>query len=219
MASHTHPVLYLPIHTPFSGAVSDWMTRIDGGVAPHTGMTQKTLREWRTAQSGTRTFTVLAHPVRRLWDVFEQSILPADAPSYAEVRRGLINAYDVPLPDEWPNPELARGQVRRAFVMFCRFVKANLAGQTSLRLDEGWVSQHSRLQGMSPIAQPDVLLRDGDMAVLTALGAVPEGAPQLVLPQASSLLADIYDAKIENLVRSVYARDYAVFGFGDWADC
>lgn len=221
VAGHTVPLLYLPVHGAFTAAVSDWLAARDQGRVPISGMSQKELRDWRKTHSDPRSFTLLCHPVRRAWDAFEQVILPTNLQAFAEIRQGLTVAYKVPLPEVWPDPDLPKGQLRRAFIAFCKFLKANLAGQTSLRTDEAWVGQHTRLHGMSSIALPDIVLREdtltaGESWLSEGLGSQDGSLPQFVLPPVSTKLEAIYDGKVEAAVRAAYTRDYAVFGFGDW---
>lgn len=219
LAGQTLPLVYLPIHRAFTGPVSGWMSSKDHGQAPLSDLSQKGLRDWRLSHPDARSFTVLCHPVRRAWDAFEHAILPTDLQAYAEIRHALLTAYKVPLPTLWPDPDLPRGKLRRAFIAFCKILKANLAGQTGLRVDDLWVGQHTRLHGISAVTLPDVILRDTDLAS----GKLPPGGEtvldfvSLQLPRASEHLAAIYDEKVEATVRAAYARDYAAFGFGNWA--
>jgi hypothetical protein len=221
IAARTTPLLYLPLHGTFSPAVAAWMAALDGGSAPASGLTQKDLRDWRSAHPQARTFSILVHPVRRAWDAFESVVLPTDFQAYAEIRQGLIHGYKVPLPERWPDPDLPKGQLRRAFIAFCKFLKANLAGQTSLRIDSAWIGQHTLLHGMSAIAVADMLYREADLpealeTLSTHVGDQPIAAFCNSLPACPAGLTAVYDEKVETAVRAAYPRDYAVFGFGDW---
>ncbi|WP_425093810.1 nodulation protein NodH [Tropicimonas sp. S265A] len=221
VAAAQAPLLYLPVHGPLTRAVTDWMTALDHGEAPQSGMTQKDLRDWRLSHPGARSFTVVTHPVRRAWDAFETAILPRDLRPYAEVRRGLVTAYKIPLPERWPDPDLPTGQLRRAFLGFCKFLKANLAGQTSLRIDDAWLGQHTKLHGMAAIALPDLILRDCDMHAglmqVARMAGCDTACTDLAEAPKPELLSRIYNQKVETSVRTAYARDYAVFGFSDWS--
>ncbi|MEM9393965.1 MAG: nodulation protein NodH [Pseudomonadota bacterium] len=219
LAGRSIPLLYLPVHRPFSQAVAEWLTVQDTGNAPLADLTQKGLRDWRLAHPGARTLTILCHPVRRAWDAFEQVILPTDLQAFAEVRHGLKAAYKVPLPDVWPDPDLPKGQLRRAFLAFCKVLKANLAGQTGLRIDDLWVGQHTRLHGMSAVSLPDIILREGEVSAGAKQVSRDWGVDlgSLSLPEPSPYLNRIYNEKVEEAVRAAYARDYTVFGFEDWA--
>jgi hypothetical protein len=112
---------------------------------------------------------------------------------------------------------------RRAFVAFLAFLDENLAGRTSLRVDPDWGSQAAAVQGFAAFAAPDILIRE-----TTAAAELPELAHRVGLPDpppymrpqhvAPFSLAEIYDTDLERAARAAYARDYMVFGFGDWAD-
>ena len=80
-----------------------------------------------------------------------------------------------------------------------------------------WASQRALLQGIAEFECPDAILHEADLAQeLPALAAraglrAPPWAPAPEPHEAA--LAAIYDARIEAAVRSIYARDYARFGF------
>ncbi|MEM8580867.1 MAG: nodulation protein NodH, partial [Pseudomonadota bacterium] len=118
-----------------------------------------------------------------------------------------------------PDPDLPKGQLRRAFLAFCKVLKANLAGQTGLRIDDLWVGQHTRLHGMSAVSLPDIILREGEVSAGAKLVSRDWGVDlgSLSLPEPSPYLNRIYNEKVESAVRAAYARDYTVFGFENWA--
>ncbi|MDJ0995081.1 MAG: nodulation protein NodH [Dinoroseobacter sp.] len=219
LAGQSVPLLYLPVHRAFTDPVSAWLSAQDKGKTPLSDLSQKDLRDWRLAHRNARSLTLLCHPVRRAWEAFEYAILPTNLQAFAEVRHALVTAYKVPLPDPWPDPDLPKGKLRRAFIAFCKFLKANLAGQTGLRIDDLWVGQHTRLHGISAVAMPDIILREEELGLPQNLPAREIGADLalLRLPKVSDHLVAIYDDRVEAAVRAAYARDYAVFGFGNWS--
>ena len=111
---------------------------------------------------------------------------------------------------------------REAFTAWLAWVKANLNGQTALRVDGHWATQAQCLQGMAEFTLPDMIVREDEMqAYLPALALqVGHQAPLDPAPvpnRAPFSLAQIYDDQIEALGREAYQRDYVMFGFEDWA--
>ena len=105
--------------------------------------------------------------------------------------------------------------------MFLEFLKANLAGQTTVRVDAAWSTQMQVLQGYAQFALPDMILREEEIEVYLPALAQQLGHPDPAVPQVSETnrsfaLGDIYDSQIEELVSTIYQRDYIAFGFGPW---
>ena len=104
---------------------------------------------------------------------------------------------------------------------FLEFLKANLAGQTAIRVDAHWCTQAAAVEGMAQFGAPDMILREDEMpgylaALARQVGYAKPPPPSKVAPYVPFALADIYDERIEELARTVYQRDYVLFGFGAW---
>lgn len=220
-ACTTRPLLYLPIRSGPEDIVSHWMTELDGdGSDLETKFNQKTLRGWMLDHPGHQRFTVLRHPVARAHAAFCDQILGTGPGSFAMIRNQLIRFHEVALPDDPNDPGYDELAHKTAFKNFLRFLRANLNGQTSIRVDAHWASQVSCLQGMSEFCLPDHVLREAELP--TALPAIArklgDATPPQV-PQSShafhNKLVGIYDAEIESLCRDAYPRDYMMFGFSD----
>ncbi|WP_226624844.1 nodulation protein NodH [Alloyangia pacifica] len=227
IAAAETPLLYMPIQSGPTGAVRRWLGALDGVTeeALTGNFSQKSLRQWKRARPGHRSFTVIRHPLARAHEAFCTRILSTGPGSYGRIRKTLRRAHGVPLPEGAPTPggtpDYSLAQHRDAFAAFLIFLKANLAGQTAVRVDGHWASQAQSLQGMGEFTLPDMIVREEEMAVyLPALAmqvghaAPPE--PELQPDAAPYALADIYDAALEALAREAYQRDYLMFGFGDW---
>jgi hypothetical protein len=222
LAAAQAPVLYMPVRGSAIPAVTAWLARLDGvdEAGLRRNLTQKALRQWMRDHPGHRAFTVLRHPVQRLYDIFCRHILATDGETLRDVRRALGDSYGLKLPARGDDPLWGPSGQRAAFKGFARFVAGNLAGQTSLRVEPVWATQTALLQGMAQFALPDLLLREEDLAV-----ALPRLAGDLGLPVAPFAadppparlpLAEIYDDETEALVRQAYQRDYLAFGFARW---
>lgn len=203
-------LIYLPLGMAGTDPVAAWLAA-QGPVT--TGLAQKDLRAWMRAHPGHRKVCVLCHPVARAFAAFRHLVLPHDLNAFADLRAGLRAVYDVPLPDRFDPDAMDMDAIRAGFVAFLGFLKANLAGQTSLRIDRAWASQLTILQGVAQVVLPDRILRWDEMGQLADLAARAP-APS---PACDPLLRDLYDAQIERAARAAYARDYQVFGFSDWS--
>ena len=216
-ASATAPVLFLPMKGGPEATVLNWLADLDGGRAPQTGFAQNTLRKWMRKSGQHRSFTVLRHPVARAHAAFCDHILNVGPGSYVEIRATLRRAYGLPIPASAVDESYDLRQHRTAFLAFLKFLKGNLNGQTSIRVDAVWAHQIQVLQGMANFAPPDYILREGTLAEGLACLAKDAGCacPALrdVAPMHAFALADFYDDEVEDAVRNVYQRDYVMLGF------
>ena len=220
LAGDKVPLLFMPVPGGPDGRLRAWLAAAEG-VTPEAvkgGFTQKTLRQWKRARPGHRSFTVISHPAERLHRAFCRHIL-ADGPApYPEIRRVLKKVYELPLPEPGGDYDLAAH--RRAFLAFARWVRGNLNGQTSVRVDASWASQSAVIQGFAEFMLPDRILREeeleGELIALArevGVAAPPLPAPE---PEAPFALADFHDDEVEKAVRGAYQRDYMLFGFAPY---
>jgi LPS sulfotransferase NodH len=217
------PLLYMPVHSGPVTEVRAWLAALDG--VPEetlpTKLNQGALRRWMRRKPGHRRFTVLRHPVARAHAAFCDKVLVKGPGCYRDIRRTLRKAYKLPIPGTWPDETYDLAAHRAAFVAFLGFLKANLAGQTTLRVDAHWATQAALVEGMAQFGAPDMIVRENEMA--SYLGALarqvgyrrPPAVPPVVATAPFDLAA-IYDDEIEELTRAVYLRDYMLFGFRNW---
>ncbi|MDE3028755.1 MAG: nodulation protein NodH [Paracoccaceae bacterium] len=215
VAAANAPLLYLPIKSGPEDEVMQWLRAIGGGLTRD--FTHKSLRQWKRDAEGFRSFTVLRHPLARAHAAFTDLILPG---KYPEIRQSLRRLYKVQLPADVTEAGYDIAAHRATFHSFLRFLKGNLAGQTSIRVDAAWATQSAVLQGYASVGLPDLVLREDRMAEGLAYLASDVGltSPGLGKPSTTPRhsLADIYDTDLEGAARDAYARDYAGFGFGSW---
>lgn len=206
-------LLYMPVRGGPEAQVLRWLKCL----GPTEGdFTQKTLRQWKRARVGHRSFTVLRHPVARAHEVFCTQILTG---GFGQIREQLVKTHKLDLPA--PGEDYADASSHReGFVSFLKWLKLNLAGQTSARVDAHWASQAAVLQGFSAFQGPDVVLREDRLAEGLTYLAAEVGQPPPALPSLPSHdftpLAAIHDSTIEAAARDAYGRDYIAFGFSDW---
>jgi len=223
VAATRTPILYLPIRSGPEDVVLRWLAELDGARAEElqSGFTQKTLRHWMRSNPGHRSFTVLRHPAARAHAAFCDRILMPGPGHFAEIRRVLRKSYKLPIPAKQPDASYDQPAHRAAFIAFLEFLKANLAGQTTVRVDAAWATQMQVLQGYAQFALPDMILREEEIEVYLPALAQQLGHTDPVEPQVAEVdrpfaLGDIYDSQIEDLVSTIYQRDYIAFGFGSW---
>lgn len=218
------PLLYMPMRAGPEAEVCAWLAALDG-VAPETlpgKHTQKSLRQWKRRKPGHRSFTVLRHPAARAHTAFCTRILNKGPGTFSEIRKTLRNFYKIPIPGGDPDEEYDRRAHRAAFIGFLEFLRANLAGQTGVRVDAHWATQASVIQGMALFSLPDMIVREDEMhsylpALARQVGYLRPPKPGMASADQPIALADIYDDEIEALVSEIYQRDYMMFGFGPWA--
>jgi LPS sulfotransferase NodH len=224
MVAHpTAGLLFLPLKGAPENAVLDWMAEI-GGVGRDgllRKMTQKDLKQWMRDHPGHRVFSVIRHPVKRAYASFCRFVLPHDRPAYAEPRRVMRQRYKLPIPDGAPGPDWGDDAQRAAFAAFLGFVKANLAGQTSLRVDPAWATQGAILQGMAQVVMPHALVREEEMGTALPDLARAAGVAAPPVPRSETIpggipLERIHDAQVEKSAMDAYRRDYLGLGYGPW---
>jgi LPS sulfotransferase NodH len=216
VAAGKSPLLFLPLPAGPEGVVRDWLSALDG--VPVTGdFTMRSLRQWKLARPGHRSFTVLRHPLARAHAAFCDHIIGKGPRVFAQVRDNICRTLDMVLPDD-PDDLAAH---RAAFGVFLTFLKANLGGQTAMRIDPAWASQAAVLQGMGGFAPPDLVLREDDLATGLAMACAMIGLdeapdlPAITDPHAARLAA-FHEPAMDAIIRDIYIRDYVAFGFDDW---
>ncbi|QBF34074.1 nodulation protein NodH [Thalassococcus sp. S3] len=223
VAAARTPLIYLPVRGGPEAQVRAWLAALDqvdeGNLI--TKLNQKDLRQWKRRHVGHRSFTVLAHPVTRVHRAFCRRILSTGPGSYAQIRRTLRRRYKLPIPEKEPGPDWTLDAHRAAFTAFVMFLKANLAGQTAMRVDATWCTQSQALQGFGDFVAPDFVLREETLGTGLQIVAADVGChiqPDLGASEEETpfTLDAVYTDEIEALVSDVYQRDYMMLGFGAW---
>lgn len=216
------PLLYMPIKSGPEAQVRAWLAAMDGGDQDGllTEFSQKSLRQWKRRNTLHRSFTVLRHPVTRAHAAFCDLILATGPGTFGEIRKVLKRVHKVPLPAK-VTPDYGPDDHRAAFLAFLHFLKGNLNGQTSVRVDPAWASQTEVLKGLGGFTFPDMVLREDQIKLGLSQLAAQIGREATDWPddpvKRPVALTSIYDGEIEAAVRDAYQRDYMMFGFGGWA--
>ena len=183
-----------------------------------TDYSQKTLREWRRAHPGYRSFTVLRHPLERAHAVFCDCFSGGETALGPESLEVLKTRYDVAIPTDGKAQSLA--DHKAAFAAFLKFLKKNLAGQTSLGIDPRWGTQMASLLAASQVILPDQIIRETDMALQLSQLARSTGCDKSDVPIKLETrpfdLDEIYDDQLEKRAFDAYRKDYIQFGFANW---
>lgn len=216
------PVLFMPVAAAPKPSVLDWLAGLDDASVNslQTKLSQKSLRQWKRGNPGHRSFSVIRHPLDRAHRVFCEYVVPKRDDNFADPRKVMRNKYGVAVPGQGDLSGYSKIEHRTAFAKFLEFLKGNLAGQTSVRVDAVWATQSALLQGAAGVVLPDTILRESDLADGLASLASSLGLDAGVVeaePEAGPfLLADIYDRELEKLAMAAYRKDYINFGFGKW---
>ena len=216
------PLLFIPVAASPKASVLDWLAALDDVDVEdlQTNLSQKILRQWKRGHPGHRSFTVLRHPLERAHRVFCEYILPKRDDNFSDPRKVMRNKYGVAVPNQGDMDGYTKIEHRAAFANFLKFLKGNLAGQTSIRIDAVWATQSALLQGAAGVVLPDAILREDELSDgLNALAA-SLGEETVLIHNEPEIgpfsLADIYDDELEKLAMAAYRKDYISFGFGRW---
>ncbi|MCU0910931.1 MAG: nodulation protein NodH [Rhodobacteraceae bacterium] len=223
LAAPKAPLLYLPVKGGPVRQVKAWLAAVDGAKPPDLlrDFGYRTLRDWRAANPGFRSFTVVRHPLARAHTAFCTHLLMPGPECFGKIRMLLRKYYWLEFPEDGPGRDYRPAEHRMLFLAFLRFLRQNLAGLTSIRVDPSWASQEAVLRGFAARQIPDYVLRaealaEGLAQVAAQIGRAPPPLPPAVRDPGPVQLAEVYDSEIEAAAREVYAGDYAAFGYGDW---
>ncbi|MCU0907836.1 MAG: nodulation protein NodH [Rhodobacteraceae bacterium] len=197
------PLLHLALDAGGDPAVEGWLAGLDGvGTGDlRRGFTQRSLRAWRGANPGARSFAVVRHPGHRLHAAFRALAADPTQPRAQAMARG----YGVALSDAGD---------RDAYLAFLGFVTANLDGQTSLPVHPSWATQAALLDGVAQAVLPDVVLRADrlEQGLAWLAREVGRDPPDMPLP-AVPPLPFAGDRQVAAAVAQAHRRDMLAFGF------
>ena len=214
LASEAVPLVFLPVKSAPEARIRQWLNAM-GPVT--TGMDRPTLRRWREAHPGQRSFTVIRHPLARAHAAFADFI---DREWMPELRPYLKRVHKYQLPGKGKGYASA-DEYREGLLVFLDMVKHVLNGRTELKVAPQFATQGAVLQGFAGMQGPDVILREERLAAGVAYLAAEIGQSLPPLPEpkerAPFALDDLYGPDLEAAARGAYWRDYAAYGFSDWA--
>ncbi|RLJ52125.1 hypothetical protein BCF46_2353 [Litoreibacter meonggei] len=216
------PLLFIPVAASPKASVLGWLAALDDVDAEdlQTNLSQKALRQWKRDNPGHRSFTVIRHPLARAHQVFCEYIVPKRDDNFSDPRKVMRNKYGVAVPNQGELSSYSKTEHRAAFANFLKFLKGNLAGQTSIRIDAVWATQSALLQGAAGVVLPDAVIREEELsdrlvAMAESLG-IETDAIKMEPEIGPFRLEDIYYEELEKLAMAAYRKDYINFGFGRW---
>ena len=214
IASDVVGLLFQPVKSGPEQQIRKWMQQYGGLIS---SFDRQTLRKWREAHPGQRSFTVLRHPLARAFaaycDFLDKEWMP-------ELRPYLKRVHKFELP-----PKAAKGfktaqEHRAGFMVFLDLIKHIHAGRTELRTPAQFATQLTTISGFAAVQAPDFLIREDRLqagldylCAEAGLEVKPLPAPQEAFPFD---LATLYGPDMEAAARAAYGRDYTAYGFGDW---
>ena len=221
VASSTSKILLMPVPSSANEIVLNWMRSSDEDELI-TGFTQKTFREWQQANQGYKSITVVRHPLKRAFHAFCERILFESEKGFPRFRNKLAKDYGLNLPKSGQVSDLPVDDLRHLFSGFLDFLKANLRGQTPLRVDGNWSSQHLTISAMAQIVPPDFVIRETELKSVLSFIANTQGYSQTtftdnIVDPVDLSFDQIYDQALEAKAKAIYTKDYEIFGFGDYA--
>ena len=225
-------IAYLPTRNGKTDPIVDWLTAIDPkNKAPRTALSKAEVSEWFKHSGLKFVFADLEHPLDRAYDAFCNLFMFPDGKKYGGIRSTLTKRYGLELLPASYAGDKTRDAVEAAgydlsvhrsnFKKFLRFLNASLQDQALYQPKPEFCSQSEQLAAYSEWAIPHfVALPHTRKAVFTglalAMGLTNFPTPEVVKQHRLFEIDEIYDIKIEALVRKAYRRDYQNFGFMDY---
>ncbi len=214
IASEQADLLFMPIKCGPEAQLKKWLHSY-GPLQP--SFDRQSLRKWKAAHPGQRSFTVLRHPLARAYTAWCDFTAKEWMP---ELRPYLKRVHKFQLPPKGKPFETVE-DFRAGFLVFLELIKHVLAGRTELRVMPQIASQGALIQGFAQVQSPDLLIREdklneGLTHLCADLGLDAKPLPA-VADKHPYLLAELYGPDIEAAAREAYWRDYEGFGFRNWA--
>jgi hypothetical protein len=214
VASEVAGLLFQPIKSGPDQRIRKWLQSYGGTVS---SFDRPGLRKWREAHPGQRSFTVLRHPLARAHAAWCEFL---DKEWMPELRPYLKRVHKFDLPPKGKGFATAEAH-RAGFLVFLELIKHIHAGRTELKTPPQFATQLTTVNGFGMLQSPDHLLREDRLAEGLAFVCAEAGVAMKVLPPAAENLpydlAGIYGPDMEAAAREAFGRDYAAFGFVDWA--
>lgn len=214
IASEQAALLFMPVKCGPDAQLKKWLQSY-GTLLP--AFDRQSLRKWKAAHPGQRSFTVLRHPLARAYTAWCDFAAKEWMP---ELRPYLKRVHKFQLPPKGKAFENVE-DFRAGFLVFLELIKHVLAGRTELRVMPQIASQGALIQGFAQVQSPDLLIREDKLSQGLAHLCADLGLEAKPLPNVADkhpyTLAELYGPDIEAAAREAYWRDYEGFGFRNWA--
>ncbi|MGB0496789.1 MAG: hypothetical protein ACPGID_00490 [Rubricella sp.] len=226
-AAHGHPLLYAAIPGGPVNRPLDWLQEVGQGTEPIRFESRKDFETWRNGQGTVEAFTIVSHPLERLYRVFENRILDTGPAGFGAIRSHLVDHHGLaPPPTGADEPEsgvaFSAERHRDNFLLFLEFVRENLAGRTPIRMDRHWTPQAEFLRGFGEITPLTLVLTEDRMlrgaAYLRQILDL-DGIRNAPMRRAGGHrfypLDAIMDDRLVQAALDAAEHDFRFFGFGD----
>jgi LPS sulfotransferase NodH len=214
VASAKAPLLFLPIKAGPEARVTDWLASYGRLIGD---FDRQSLRKWKQAHPGQRSFAVLRHPVSRAYSAYCDFLAREWMP---ELRPYLKRVHRFELPPRGKGFATIE-EHRAGFLVFLDFIGFLLEGRTELKTPAQFATLGATVAGFAQVQSPDLLIREDRLEQGLAHLAAETGIAFNPLPADPEThpwpLAELYDTDIETKAREAYWRDYNGFGFRAWA--
>lgn len=214
VAAKGAPLVFMPVRSGPEAVVRQWLSAMgEGGLIED--FVQKSLRQWKRAHPGHRSFTVVRHPLLRAHVAFRKLILSGKLTAHRDM---LIRAHKADLPP--PGQDfLSPAAHRAAFLTFLHYAKLSVQGQAGEKVDPNWASQTAVIHGFAGFQGPDLVIREDRLA--EGLGylahEVGRSAPSVAADaEAVAALIAIHDPSLDAAAEDAYPRDFISHGWGKW---
>ncbi|MFH5776902.1 sulfotransferase family 2 domain-containing protein [Paracoccus sp. NGMCC 1.201697] len=200
-------LIYTPIHGTPIEKVTSWL-RTAGPLTKH--FDQSTLLKWKREHPGHRSFTVLRHPLLRIWTAFKD-LLNADS---TKLRQIIRNTQSVTLPSDLALAEMDNDDLAETFASFLRFLQLYQKHTTPLPSNPSWESQSKILARLCQTGNIDYIFREANLShdlPWIANLANTQNHPYTIKPTAIPRAID--KPHLHRMSRILYAPDYIQFGF------
>lgn len=214
VAAEGAPLLFMPIKAAPEAPIKKWLQSYGPLLQD---FDRNSLRKWKAANPGQRSFTVVRHPLARAYMAY-CDLLNRD--SMPELRPYLKRVHKFILPPKGKGFETA-AEFRHGFLVFLELVKYMLAGRTELRILPAFSSQTALIQGFSQVQSPDMVIREDRLAeglqyLTNEIGLSLSHLPEINL-SGPFALSTLYGEDLEVAAQEAYGKDYQSLGFKPWA--
>ena len=172
-------------------------------------------------------FTFVRHPLKRAYSCFMEKIFFVHEFSFPQVRKHIEQDFGASFPDaKFLGQEIdvdgySADRHRENFRSYLKFVKQNLAGNTSVRRDSHWRIQSKMLANVRHGYKPDYIgkiesFREDFEEILAIAGAQNELDFNRRFNETIGFdlgLDDIVDSGMKELSKEIYERDYLEYEY------
>ncbi|RMF34784.1 MAG: hypothetical protein D6754_14380 [Alphaproteobacteria bacterium] len=212
-------LMFAPIPGGPSARINAWLDALASD-PPETGLSRGRIDAAFRAGRIRCVFTATRHPFLRAFDVFARKLLAPEGDGFPRIRRMLAEQHGLHLPPAagaGGEEALSAGgfgleRQREAFAGFLRFLRANIAGSTLIRIDPLWAPQSWHVAALAAEYPPGRILREADFPHW-ARGICPDVPAPSAEPGGSAAWAQrVWTPELARLCLQAYPMDHTRLG-------